>query len=188
MNHSSETVRLEALISLAVLDTAPERAYDDITRMAAMLCGTPIALISLIDAKRQWFKSGAGLDVQETPSELAFCAHAIQRPQEVMVVHHAAADERFKGNALVIGEPMIRFYAGAPILIKEGHAMGTVCVIDRMPRTLPDLPGASFAIPNCGGRQDAARTETLSAKNRPPWRPGGGFRHAPLPPIRCATR
>ena len=135
--HWSRVGPLKALISLAVLDTAPERAYDDITRMASMLCGTPIALISLIDERRQWFKSRVGLAVQETARELAFCAHAIQRSGEVMVVNDAAEDERFKFNALVTDDPRIRFYAGSPILTTGGHALGTVCVIDRVPRQLP---------------------------------------------------
>jgi len=137
METDAESERLKALISLAVLDTAPERAYDDITRMASMLCGTPIALISLIDERRQWFKSRVGLAVQETARELAFCAHAIQRSGEVMVVNDAAEDERFKFNALVTDDPKIRFYAGSPIITTGGHALGTVCVIDRVPRQLP---------------------------------------------------
>lgn len=138
MNDDLEQERLKSLISMAVLDTPPERAYDDITRMASIVCNTPIALISLIDDKRQWFKSRVGLDVQETPRELAFCAHAIRRSQEVMIVPDAWSDGRFQSNALVTGDPRIRFYAGAPIVTSNGQAMGTVCVIDRVPRKLPE--------------------------------------------------
>lgn len=138
MNEDSEQERLKSLISLAVLDTPPERAYDDITKMASIVCGMPIALISLIDDKRQWFKSRVGLNVPETRRELAFCAHAIRQSHEVMIVPDAWSDARFQTNALVTGDPNIRFYAGAPIVTSHGFAMGTVCVIDRVPRQLPE--------------------------------------------------
>lgn len=139
MTESSDEIgRMKELIRLAILDTTEEREYDDITSVACTVCGTPIALISLIDQDRQWFKSRQGLPVRETHRDLAFCAHAIQTPSQVMVVHDAREDPRFAGNALVTGEPNIRFYAGAPLVTSNNHAIGTLCVIDRSPRELTD--------------------------------------------------
>ena len=128
-----EQARLEALRSYAVLDTAAELEFDHVTRLAAHLLDVPIALISLIDEDRQWFKAVVGLDaVKETPRELAFCDHAILG-QDIMVVPDATKDPRFAGNPLVTGEPGIRFYAGVPLITPDGHALGTLCVIDRKP-------------------------------------------------------
>lgn len=136
---NSESARLAELRRLMVMDTAPEQAYDDITRLAASVCGTPIALISLVDDKRQWFKSRLGLQASETPREMAFCAHAIDHPGKPMVVTDATQDDRFVDNPLVIGDPNIRFYAGAPLVTSSGHALGTLCVIDSQPREItPD--------------------------------------------------
>ena len=135
-NDDGENARQNALLRLHVLDTAEEQAYDDITRLAADVCGTPIALISLMDNKRQWFKSRVGLQIRETPRENSFCSHAAKIPQEVMIVPDASKDERFVNHPLVTADPKIRFYAGAPLLTQDGDVIGTICVIDTTPRSL----------------------------------------------------
>lgn len=131
-----EEARLAALREYAILDTLPEQAYDDITLLASQICGTPIALVSLVDDERQWFKSRHGLDAPQMPREQSFWAHALNRPYETFVIPDATQDERFRNNALVTGAPNIRFYAGAPLLTGSGHALGTLCVIDSQPRQL----------------------------------------------------
>ena len=136
MTVDDETRRLEVLQSYHLIDTAPEPAFDDIVNMASLMCGTPIALVSLITEDRQWFKARVGLDQMETPRDQAFCAHAIRNPLAIMEVQDARKDPRFMHNPLVVGEPGIRFYAGAPLLTPSGAALGTVCVIDRVPRQL----------------------------------------------------
>lgn len=130
-----EAERLRVLESFQVLDTPPEQAFDDIVRVASLVCGAPIALVTLVDAARQWFKARVGTDVQETPRELSFCQHALARP-EVLQVPDATEDPRFCDNPLVTGDAHVRFYAGAPLVTSEGATLGTLCVIDRTPRRL----------------------------------------------------
>lgn len=132
----NEDQRLARLVGLEVLDTLPQQAFDDISALAQAICGTPVALITLLDKDRQWFKSRIGLDLTETPREVAFCSHAILNPGQPMVVGNALNDERFRDNPLVSGPTQVRFYAGAPIVTNDGFALGTVCVIDQQPREL----------------------------------------------------
>ncbi|MGH9336109.1 MAG: histidine kinase dimerization/phospho-acceptor domain-containing protein, partial [Vicinamibacteria bacterium] len=132
---ANEAARLEALAAYAILDTPPEQALDDLTRVAAHILDVPMAVVSLVDEARQWFKSTVGLDVRETPREYAFCAHAILG-NDVMIVRDALRDERFADNPLVTSYPQIRFYAGAPLLTEDGYALGTLCLADRIPREL----------------------------------------------------
>jgi anti-sigma regulatory factor (Ser/Thr protein kinase) len=130
-----ETERLSALQRYRILDTEPEKAFDDLTLLAAYICGTPMALITLVDADRQWFKSRIGITASETARSVSFCAHAIDQ-SDLFIVGDASTDAAFKDNPMVRGDPHIRFYAGAPLITPDGQALGTLCVVDRVPRTL----------------------------------------------------
>uniref|UniRef100_UPI00404AEC47 GAF domain-containing sensor histidine kinase n=1 Tax=Flavobacterium sp. TaxID=239 RepID=UPI00404AEC47 len=134
-----EQKRIEALKSLQILDTIPEQVFDDITFLASQICETPIALISLVDEDRQFFKSHYGLEVSETPRSQSFCAHAIKNPTDLFQVFNASEDERFKDNPLVTSYPNIAFYMGLPLVSNDGFAYGTLCVIDSVPRVLNDV-------------------------------------------------
>jgi len=127
-----EEYRIQTLRDLEILDTPPEERFDRITRLAQILFDVPIALVSLVDTNRQWFKSCAGLSVRETPRSLSFCSHAIYQ-QELMTINDARLDERFSNNELVVGEPFIRFYAGRPIRAPNNQMLGTLCIIDSKP-------------------------------------------------------
>ncbi len=137
-NPEYEKERIKYLNSYSILDTLPEEDYDNLTAIAAEICGTPISLVSLLDDKRQWFKSHYGLEVTETPKEHAFCAHAIQHPDAMFVVMDAREDIRFRDNPLVTGEPHVVFYAGMPLRDEQNLPLGTLCVIDHEPRQLSE--------------------------------------------------
>ena len=131
----AETERLESLRKYQILDTEPEVAFDDLALLASHICETPMAAITLVDADRQWFKARVGVPVSETPRAISFCTHAIEQ-RGIFVVPDASKDERLRDNPQVTGDPHIRFYAGAPLIAREGHALGTLCVVDRRPRHL----------------------------------------------------
>lgn len=161
-----EWQRMRALLRTELLDTPPEPAFDHLTELAAAMCATPIALFSLVDSERQWFKSRVGLDACETPRGLAFCAYAILA-DEVMEVADASVDPRFASNALVTGEPNIRFYAGAPVRGENGQPLGTLCVIDTVPRRLtPDQRAHLTRLSFLCGSLVQARQQRLEAEKR----------------------
>jgi GAF domain-containing protein len=176
-----EDERLDALGRLDLLDTPAEERFDRITRLARKVFDAPIALVSLVDAERQWFKSAQGLNVAQTPRETSFCGHAILQDR-VFVVEDAARDGRFADNPLVTGDPRIRFYAGYPLRTASGHRVGTLCVIDRRPRdpgeeelrALEDL--GSLAEGSCSARRSARSSSTCVESSR---RPSGGPRSIP---------
>jgi len=131
----NEEVRLRHLVELGILDTLEEQAYDDLAGLAARICKTPIGLVSLVDKDRQWFKAHCGLDAHETPRDVAFCSHAILG-DEVFVVEDSSKDERFYDNPLVTGEPHVKFYAGAPLIMSNNIKVGTLCIIDHKARSI----------------------------------------------------
>ncbi|MEO5909878.1 MAG: GAF domain-containing sensor histidine kinase [Pelobium sp.] len=137
-NAVNEAERLASLLSYNILDTADEADFDEIAVLASAICQTPIALISLVDGNRQWFKSNIGLPVKETPISQSFCAHAIASSEEIMQINDATQDDRFANNPLVTGQPNIVFYAGVPLITEDGHALGTLCVIDYSKRNLDE--------------------------------------------------
>lgn len=168
----NDRARVDALFSFRVLDTPPEEAYDDLTRLVSAICGTPIALVSLLDDVRQWFKSRVGVDATETPRDFAFCGYAILG-RDVFVVPDAAADVRFCNNPLVTGDPRIRFYAGMPLTTPEGFNVGTLCAIDRVPRSLTTEQTESLRVLARQvvahlllRRQVAAQQEALAERDR----------------------
>jgi len=126
---------LSVLWQYEILDTVPEEIFDELADLAALICEAPIALISLVDEDRQWFKARVGTTLKETTRDISFCAHAILGT-ELFIVPDATKDERFKHNPLVTTKPKIRFYAGAPLVTPDGHALGSLCVMDKVPRTL----------------------------------------------------
>ncbi len=158
-----DAARLAALRRYEVIDTGPEPAFDELTGLAARICGTPIALISLVDDTRQWFKSRIGLQESETPRDIAFCNHTIGA-SELFEVPDARADLVFRDNALVTGPPHIRFYAGAPLTSPDGYNIGTLCVIDREPRRLDAVQRDALMTL---GRQVVRLLELRSASLRP---------------------
>ncbi len=150
-----EQNRLAALLELEILDTPEEQEFNELVRLASEICQTPISLVSLVDKERQWFKASVGLTARETNRNVSFCAHAIQRPG-LFVVEDATCDVRFQDNGLVTGAPNIRFYAGMPLQSPKGYALGTLCVIDTVPRRLSESQLKALEIL---GRQVTARMQ-----------------------------
>ena len=141
---TKETARLEALARYDILDTPREQDFDDLTRLAASICRTPIALVSLLDSDRQWFKSRYGLETEETPRDFSFCTHAIEQ-EDIFIVEDSHADARFAQSPLVAGVPHVRFYAGVPLITPDGHALGALCVNDSVPRRLSEEQQAALS-------------------------------------------
>jgi GAF domain-containing protein len=131
----NEVKRIEILWQYDVLDTPAEKSFDELASLAAYICEAPVALITLVDEDRQWFKSKVGISLKETSRDVSMCAHAILK-KDLLIVADATLDKRFKDNPFVVSEPKIRFYAGAPLISPSGHALGTLCVIDQVPRQL----------------------------------------------------
>jgi PAS domain S-box-containing protein len=151
---ANESERLASLSQYEILDTPPEREFNDLAFLAAHICEVPMAMVSLIEEKRQWFKATVGVDVTETARDTAFCAYTILRPDQILEVKDAQTDERFADNPFVLSDPHIRFYAGAPLLAGDGQAIGTLCVMDRKPRSLtPEQISALGALSRAVGAQ-----------------------------------
>jgi anti-sigma regulatory factor (Ser/Thr protein kinase) len=161
---ADEAARLAALRRYRILDTDPEQAFDDLTLLASQICGTPLALITIVDADRQWFKSRVGTSMKETARSISFCAHAIQHP-DLFIVPDARESRTFKDNPMVVGDPHIRFYAGAPLITHDGYALGTLCVLDRVPRALtPDQTEALQALKRQAEAQLRLRANLIELK------------------------
>ena len=168
-----EQERQRALDAYHLVDTLPEAVYDDIVRVAAALCGTPIALVSLLDRDRQWFKARTGLEATGTARDIAVCDHAIRQADQLFEVPDLARDARFAANPLVTGELQMRFYAGMPLVTPDGHAIGTVCVIDREPRELTEaqrdalrgLSRIAMALIEAGGTRRRQLQESLHSSS-----------------------
>jgi GAF domain-containing protein len=150
---SKESARVAALNRYAILDSEPEQSFDDLVSLAAHICQTPMAMLSLVDDHRQWFKSKYGVEIKETPKDHSVCAHAIQQG-DLFIVPDLTKDERFRDNPLVIGDLHLRFYAGAPLINEDGFALGTLCVVDKQPRELnPEQKEAIAALGRLALRQ-----------------------------------
>jgi PAS domain S-box-containing protein len=168
---ADEAERLRALHAYGILDTPSEQAFDDIARIAGCICGTPVSVISLVDEARQWFKSRLGMELEETSREVSFCAHTILS-SEVLEISDSWLDPRFVDNPLVTGDPHIRFYAGAPLIDPEGHRLGALCVVDRMPRKLTAeqremlLALARQVVAQLEVRRDLCRLEALMVERQ----------------------
>jgi GAF domain-containing protein len=159
-----EPERIANLKRYEVLDTPPEKSFDNITFLAALICNTPIALVSLVDSNRQWFKAKFGVKVSETPRDISMCTHAIMHP-ELFIVRDTTKDPRFAQSPLVTRSPKIRFYAGAPIMSPEKHILGTLCVMDHVPRLLtPEQTQALRALSHQVMIQLVMRRELLELK------------------------
>jgi signal transduction histidine kinase len=158
----NESERLEVLKSYNILDSLPEEEYDAITKIASGICNTSIALVSIVDENRQWFKSKHGLDATETPRDIAFCAHSILNPKELFIINDATKDERFHDNPLTTEAPNVVFYAGAPLNSSEGFPLGTLCVIDNKPKVLNETQKESLLLL----AEQVVRLLELRKKNR----------------------
>ena len=162
---SKEAARVAALNRYAILDTEPEQSFDDLVTLASHICKTPMALLTLVDDHRQWFKSAVGVQVRETPREISFCSQAIEQ-ENLFIIRDTLEDPRFRDNPLVTGEPHIRFYAGAPLVNEDGYALGTLCVADRQPRELDeDQKVALASLSRLALRQMELRTNLQMLKD-----------------------